>query len=133
MLDRTWPDAVLIRPPAWCSVDLRNDNQALVEPMDIERKLRMFRMLVQTGVKEIEVGFPSSSQVEFDFVRKLITGESIRVLDLAPAPAQAYLKLRIGDPTLCGVGIDSDILSASLKAILSGLQRAIAGAAARTR
>ena len=101
---------MLIPPLAWCSVDLRNDNQALIEPMDIERKLRMFRMLVQTGVKEIEVGFPSSSQVEFDFVRTLITGESIRVLDLAPA--QAYLKLRIGDPTLCGVGIDSDILSA---------------------
>lgn len=70
--DRTWPDAVLTRPPAWCSVDLRDGNQALIEPMDIERKLRMFRMLVQTGFKEIEVGFPSSSQVEFDFVRKLI-------------------------------------------------------------
>lgn len=70
--DRTWPDAVLTRPPVWCSVDLRDGNQALIEPMDIERKLRMFRTLVDNGFKEIEVGFPSSSQVEFDFVRKLI-------------------------------------------------------------
>ncbi len=70
--DRTWPDAILARPPIWCSVDLRDGNQALIEPMDIERKLRMFRSLVQIGFKEIEVGFPSSSQIEFDFVRKLI-------------------------------------------------------------
>ena len=70
--DRTWPDAVLTRPPVWCSVDLRDGNQALIEPMDIARKLRMFETLVAIGFKEIEVGFPSASQVEFDFVRKLI-------------------------------------------------------------
>ena len=70
--DRTWPDAVLTKPPAWCSVDLRDGNQALIEPMDIPRKLRMFETLVRIGFKEIEVGFPSASQVEFDFVRKLI-------------------------------------------------------------
>jgi len=70
--DRTWPDAVITRPPVWCSVDLRDGNQALIEPMDIERKLRMFSTLVKIGFKEIEVGFPSASQVEFDFVRKLI-------------------------------------------------------------
>ncbi|MEJ7931708.1 2-isopropylmalate synthase [Ramlibacter sp. AN1015] len=70
--DRTWPDAVITRPPVWCSVDLRDGNQALIEPMDIERKLRMFEALVAIGFKEIEVGFPSASQVEFDFVRKLI-------------------------------------------------------------
>jgi 2-isopropylmalate synthase len=70
--DRTWPDAVIRRPPAWCSVDLRDGNQALIEPMDIARKLRMFNTLVRIGFKEIEVGFPSASQVEFDFVRKLI-------------------------------------------------------------
>jgi len=70
--DRTWPDAVITRPPVWCSVDLRDGNQALIEPMDIERKLRMFNTLVKIGFKEIEVGFPSASQVEFDFVRKLI-------------------------------------------------------------
>ena len=70
--DRTWPDAVLARPPVWCSVDLRDGNQALIEPMDIARKLRMFETLVKIGFKEIEVGFPSASQTEFDFVRELI-------------------------------------------------------------
>ena len=72
LTDRTWPDAVLTRPPVWCSVDLRDGNQALIEPMDIPRKLRMFQTLVEIGFKEIEVGFPSASQVEFEFVRKLI-------------------------------------------------------------
>ncbi len=70
--DRTWPDAVITRPPVWCSVDLRDGNQALIEPMDPARKLRMFQMLVQIGFKEIEVGFPSASQADFDFVRMLI-------------------------------------------------------------
>ncbi len=72
LVDRTWPDTVLSRPPVWCSVDLRDGNQALIEPMDIPRKLRMFLALVKIGFKEIEVGFPSASQVEFDFLRKLI-------------------------------------------------------------
>lgn len=75
--DRTWPDAVLAKPPVWCSVDLRDGNQALIEPMDIPRKLRMFETLVAIGFKEIEVGFPSASQVEFDFVRKLIDEDLI--------------------------------------------------------
>ncbi|HQS33078.1 MAG: 2-isopropylmalate synthase [Polaromonas sp. 39-63-203] len=70
--DRTWPDAVLTRAPVWCSVDLRDGNQALIEPMDIARKIKMFEMLVKIGFKEIEVGFPSASQVEFDFLRRLI-------------------------------------------------------------
>jgi 2-isopropylmalate synthase len=70
--DRTWPDAVLTRAPIWLSTDLRDGNQALIEPMDLQRKLTMFEMLVRIGFKEIEVGFPSASQVEFDFVRKLI-------------------------------------------------------------
>ena len=72
LTDRTWPDAVLMQAPIWLSTDLRDGNQALIEPMDMERKLRMFEMLVAIGFKEIEVGFPSASQVEFDFVRKLI-------------------------------------------------------------
>jgi len=72
LADRTWPDAQLTRAPLWCSVDLRDGNQALIEPMDGERKLRMFEMLVRIGFKEIEVGFPSASQTEFDFVRTLI-------------------------------------------------------------
>jgi 2-isopropylmalate synthase len=77
LADRTWPDAVLTRPPVWCSVDLRDGNQALIEPMDVARKLRMFEMLVAIGFKEIEVGFPSASQIEFDFVRKLIDEDLI--------------------------------------------------------
>jgi 2-isopropylmalate synthase len=77
LTDRTWPDAVLAKPPVWCSVDLRDGNQALIEPMDIPRKLRMFETLVAIGFKEIEVGFPSASQVEFDFVRKLIDEDLI--------------------------------------------------------
>jgi 2-isopropylmalate synthase len=72
LADRTWPDAVLSRPPLWCSVDLRDGNQALIEPMDSARKLHMFELLVRIGFKEIEVGFPSASQTEFDFVRLLI-------------------------------------------------------------
>lgn len=77
LADRTWPDAVITQPPAWCSVDLRDGNQALIEPMDIPRKLRMFEALVAIGFKEIEVGFPSASQVEWDFVRKLIEEDRI--------------------------------------------------------
>lgn len=70
--DRTWPDRVITRPPTWCSVDLRDGNQALIEPMNRERKLRMFELLCRIGFKEIEVGFPSASQTDFDFVRCLI-------------------------------------------------------------
>ncbi len=70
--DRTWPDATITKAPIWLSTDLRDGNQALVEPMDIARKMRMFETLVAVGFKEIEVGFPSASQIEFDFVRKLI-------------------------------------------------------------
>ncbi len=72
LADRRWPDAVLTTAPIWLSTDLRDGNQALIEPMDMARKLRMFEMLVKIGFKEIEVGFPSASQVEFDFVRTLI-------------------------------------------------------------
>jgi 2-isopropylmalate synthase len=71
-VDRRWPDVHLTTPPLWCSVDLRDGNQALIEPMDAERKRRMFRLLVATGFKQIEVGFPSASQTDFDFVRELI-------------------------------------------------------------
>ena len=72
LADRRWPDALLCRPPVWCSVDLRDGNQALIEPMDPKRKLRMFETLVRIGFKQIEVGFPSASQADFDFVRLLI-------------------------------------------------------------
>ena len=70
--DRTWPDAVLTKAPIWLSTDLRDGNQALIEPMSVERKLEMFQLLVKIGFKEIEVGFPSASQTEFNFVRRLI-------------------------------------------------------------
>src|SRR6187399_1196463 len=72
LADRTWPSKTITSPPIWCSVDLRDGNQALIEPMDAERKLRMFELLVRMGYKEIEIGFPAASQTDFDFVRLLI-------------------------------------------------------------
>ncbi|HTG01698.1 MAG TPA: 2-isopropylmalate synthase [Nitrospirota bacterium] len=75
--DRTWPSKAITRAPSWCSVDLRDGNQALVTPMSVEEKLKLFRLLVDIGFKEIEVGFPSASQIEFDFVRLLIEGNLI--------------------------------------------------------
>ena len=77
LTDRTWPDAVLTQAPVWLSTDLRDGNQALIEPMDAARKLRMFELLVRIGFKEIEVGFPAASQTDFDFVRKLIEEDLI--------------------------------------------------------
>jgi 2-isopropylmalate synthase len=70
--DRTWPDKKMTKAPKWSSVDLRDGNQALIDPMDTPRKLAMFKLLVAMGYKEIEVGFPSASQTDFDFVRKII-------------------------------------------------------------
>jgi 2-isopropylmalate synthase len=75
--DRTWPTRTITRPPLWLSTDLRDGNQALIEPMDAARKLRMFRQLVDIGFKEIEVAFPSASQTDFDFVRQLIEEDLI--------------------------------------------------------
>ena len=75
--DRTWPNNVIKKAPLWCSVDLRDGNQALIEPMDPERKMRMFKALVNMGFKEIEVGFPSASQPDFDFVRQIIEEDLI--------------------------------------------------------
>src|SRR5262245_32436155 len=70
--DRTWPDRAIDRAPDWCSVDLRDGNQALVQPMSVEKKLEMFDLLLEIGFKEIEIGFPSASQTEFAFARRLI-------------------------------------------------------------
>jgi len=75
--DRQWPSRVIDKAPIWCSVDLRDGNQALIEPMGLERKLRMFELLVGMGFKEIEVAFPSASQTDFDFVRAIIEGGKI--------------------------------------------------------
>ena len=75
--DRTWPDARIATAPRWCAVDLRDGNQALIDPMDAERKLQMFQLLVKMGYKEIEVGFPSASQTDFDFVREIIANRGV--------------------------------------------------------
>ena len=77
MTQRSWPDNQLTHPPIWCSVDLRDGNQALVDPMNVEEKLELFHTLVDIGVKEIEVGFPSASETEFEFLRALIDGGHI--------------------------------------------------------
>jgi 2-isopropylmalate synthase len=75
--DRHWPDRAITTAPRWCSVDLRDGNQALIDPMDVQRKRRLFRLLVGLGFKEIEVGFPSASQPDFDFVRMLVEEDLI--------------------------------------------------------
>jgi 2-isopropylmalate synthase len=75
--DRTWPTKRITKAPRWCAVDLRDGNQALIDPMSPERKLKMFQLLVRMGYKEIEVGFPSASQTDFDFVRVLIEDSHI--------------------------------------------------------
>ena len=89
LADRQWPGRTLTRPPIWMSTDLRDGNQALFEPMDVDRKMRMFRTICGIGIKEIEVGFPSASQTDFDFVRTLITGghvpDDVTVEVLTPA------------------------------------------------
>lgn len=77
LADRTWPSTVITEAPRWCAVDLRDGNQALIDPMTPARKMRMFKLLVDMGYKEIEVGFPSASQTDFDFVRQLIEGDHI--------------------------------------------------------
>ena len=74
LTDRTWPDQTIDTAPIWCSVDLRDGNQALIEPMDSARKMAMFKLLVEMGFKEIEVGFPSASDTDFNFCRELIEG-----------------------------------------------------------
>ena len=75
--DRTWPNKTITSAPIWCSVDLRDGNQALIEPMDSVRKMRMFKHLVKIGFKEIEIGFPSASETDFNFVRELINDNHI--------------------------------------------------------
>ncbi len=87
--DRTWPGKRMTQAPRWCAVDLRDGNQALIDPMNPERKKRMFDLLVRMGYKEIEVGFPSASQTDFDFVRMLIEGghipDDVTIQVLTPA------------------------------------------------
>ena len=75
--DRTWPDKVITKAPIWCSVDMRDGNQSLVDPMNLQEKLELFQPLVNIGVKEIEVGFPSASETENEILRTLIEGNYI--------------------------------------------------------
>lgn len=75
--DRTWPNNVITKAPIWCSVDLRDGNQALVDPMNLEEKLEFFKTLIEVGFKEIEVGFPSASETEYEILRTLIDGNYI--------------------------------------------------------
>ena len=77
LIDRSWPNNLLTEAPRWCSVDLRDGNQALIEPMGVEKKIRMFELLCNIGFKEIEVGFPAASQTDYDFVRILINEKRI--------------------------------------------------------
>jgi len=75
--DRSCPEQIIDRPPVWCSVDLRDGNQALIEPMGLERKLRMFKALIDIGFKEIEIGFPAASQTDYDFCRHIIDNDMV--------------------------------------------------------
>ena len=75
--NRTWPDAEITKAPVWCSVDLRDGNQALIKPMSLEKKIRFFNLLVEVGFKDIEIGFPSASEVEYEFTRYLIENDMI--------------------------------------------------------
>ena len=75
--ERTWPDKEIEKAPIWCSVDLRDGNQALIEPMNVDEKMEMFELLLKLGFKEIEIGFPAASQIEFDFLRKLVAENRI--------------------------------------------------------
>lgn len=75
--ERTWPNKEIEKAPVWCSVDLRDGNQALIEPMNVEEKMEMFELLLRLGFKEIEIGFPAASQIEYDFLRKLVNENKI--------------------------------------------------------
>ena len=75
--ERTWPDKEIEKAPIWCSVDLRDGNQALIEPMNVDEKMEMFELLLRLGFKEIEIGFPAASQIEYDFLRKLVAENKI--------------------------------------------------------
>ena len=74
---RVWPTKTITNAPTWCSVDLRDGNQALINPMDMDKKLELFALLLKLGFKEIEVGFPSASKVEYDFLRRLVDEDLI--------------------------------------------------------
>ena len=100
MTRRAWPDRELKAPPVWCSVDLRDGNQALIDPMNVREKLELFHTLVDIGVKEIEVGFPSASETEYEFIRTLIEGGHI------PDDVTIQVDLHEGESTVSCWGCD---------------------------
>ena len=95
---RTWPDKRIEKAPIWCSVDLRDGNQALEKPMTLDQKMRFFKKLVEIGFKQIEIGFPAASSIEFDFARKLIEEnhipDDVKVQVLVPAREELIAKTR---------------------------------------
>ena len=93
--DRTWPDKTITKCPIWCSVDLRDGNQALIEPMGSERKLKMFKTLCNMGFKEIEVGFPAASETDFEFCRQIIEE------DLIPGDVVIQVLTQSRDELIC--------------------------------
>src|SRR5699024_12116685 len=95
MRDRTWPDQIIRQAPRWLSTDLRDGNQALIDPMTPDRKRKMFDLLVRLGFQEIEVGFPAASQVDFDFVREIIEQDAIPDdvrISVLPQPRQDLIE-----------------------------------------
>ena len=104
---RRWPDRVIESAPEWCSVDLRDGNQALIEPMNPSQKMAMFQLLVDVGFKQIEVGFPAASQPDFDFVRQLIEQNLVPggefLYDLEIAAQFAPLRTTVSAPVLMPV------------------------------
>ena len=75
--EREWPNRQITKAPDWCSVDLRDGNQALIQPMNVDEKMEMFNLLLKLGFKEIEIGFPAASQIEYDFLRELVARDMI--------------------------------------------------------
>ena len=101
--DRQWPSKRITKAPRWMSTDLRDGNQALIEPMDPARKRRMFDLLIKLGYKEIEIGFPAASQTDYDFVRSLIEDDAVPedVTDRAHGRGHGRLPARDGAPLQC--------------------------------
>ena len=112
--ERTWPNKEIMKAPVWCSVDLRDGNQALVEPMVVEEKVEMFNLLVKLGFKEIEVGFPAASQIEYDFLRTLVERR------LIPDDVEVYLEP--GEAVVLDAGF---LVSQVLEVVHNGMDIAI--------
>ena len=113
--DRTWPSKRITHAPRWCAVDLRDGNQALIDPMSPERKRVMFELLVSMGYKEIEVGFPSASQTDFDFVRQLIE-QDLAVREFVPTIERILKVSSFSTPSTWDLQTDRGLTQMVLKA-----------------